>query len=158
MSFDANAFLNQTITEANSTRTVPCPEGEFKAFIDDGEKAITTREGGLDRNGNELSPQLVVQFAVMGDQMPNQVLKRDKVLVPMNIWLDIKDGALDMSEGKNVGLGRLRRAVGQNDPGPWSPNMLKGKGPVMIKVTQRSDKNDPEQKYGEISRISPITA
>jgi len=158
MSFNAESFLNQTITESMSTVTVPCPEGEFKAFIDDGENAIKVREGGLDRNGNELSPQCVVQFAIMGDQMPNQALKRDKVLVPMNIWLDIKNGALDMEEGKNVGLGRLRKAIGQNTPGPWNPLMMKGKGPVMIKVTQRSDKNEPLQKYAEVSRVSAITA
>jgi hypothetical protein len=158
MSFNADAFLNQSINESMSTVTVPCPEGEFKAFIDDGEKAVTVRDGGLDRNGNELSPQCVVAFAIMGDQMPNQVLKRDKVLVNMNIWLDIKDGDLDMSEGKNVGLGRLRKAIGQNNPGPWNPLMMKGKGPLMIKVTQRSDKNEPLQKYAEVSRVSPITA
>jgi len=35
--------------------------------------------------------------------------------------------------------------------------MMKGKGPVMIKVTQRSDKNDPTQKYAEVNRVSKIT-
>jgi hypothetical protein len=93
----------------------------------------------------------------MGDQMPNQILKRDKVLVPMNIWLDVNGEALDLSEGKNVGLGRLRKALDQND-GAWNPLMMKGRGPVMIKVTQRSDKNDPTQKYAEVNRVSKITA
>jgi hypothetical protein len=157
MPFDADKFLNQTITDPMSTHTIPCPEGEYKAFVDDGDKAITFREGGLDRNGNELSPQCVVLFAVMGDQIPNQVLKRDKVLVGMNIWLDVNGDALDLSEGKNVGLGRLRKAIDQND-GAWNPMMMKGRGPVMIKVTQRSDKNDPTQKYAEVSRVSKITA
>ena len=156
MAFDAEKFLNQTVTDPMSTVTIPCPEGEFKAFIDDGERAVTFRDGGLDRNGNELSPQCVVQFAIMGDQIPNQFLKRDKVIVPMNIWLDVNGDALDLSEGKNVGLGRLRKALDQND-GPWNPMMMKGKGPVMIKVTQRSDKNDPTQKYAEVNRVSKIT-
>ena len=156
MSFDADKFLNQTINDSMSTITIACPEGEFKAFIDDGEKAVTFREGGLDRNGNALSPQCVVLFAIMGDQMPNQQLKRDKVLVPMNIWLDVDGDALDLSEGKNVGLGRLRKALDQND-GAWNPMMMKGKGPLMIKVTQRSDKNDPTQKYAEVNRVSKIT-
>jgi hypothetical protein len=158
MAFDAEKFLNQTISDPMSTITIPCPEGEFKAFIDDGDKAVTFREGGLDRNGNELSPQCVVLFAIMGDQMPNQTLKREKVLVPMNIWLDVTAGgdALDLSEGKNVGLGRLRKALDQND-GAWNPMMMKGKGPVMVKVTQRSDKNDPTQKYAEVNRVSKIT-
>jgi len=157
MPFDADKFLNQTINDSMSTITIPCPEGEYKAFVDDGEKAITFREGGLDRNGNELSPQCVVLFAIMGDQLPNQVLKRDKVMVPMSIWLDVKNDALDLTEGKNVGLGRLRKALDQND-GAWSPMMMKGRGPVMVKVTQRSDKNEPTQKYAEVSRVSKIVA
>lgn len=156
MPFDADKFLNQTINDSMSTVTIPCPEGEFKAFVDDGDKAITFREGGLDRNGNALSPQCVVLFTIMGDQLPNQQLKRDKVNVPMNIWLDVLGEGLDLSEGKNVGLGRLRKALDQND-GAWNPMMMKGKGPLMIKVTQRSDKNDPTQKYAEVSRVSKIT-
>lgn len=154
MSFDADKFLNQNVSAPMSTITTPCPEGEFKAFVDDGDKAITFREGGLDRNGNELSPQCIVLFTIQ-DQLPNQVLKRDKVFVPMNVWLDVNGDTLDLSEGKNVGLGRLRKALDQND-GTWNPLMMKGKGPVMVKVTQRSDKNDPTQKYAEVSRISKI--
>ena len=159
MPFDSEKFLNQSVNAPMSTVTIPCPEGEYKAFVDDGEKAIAFREGGTDRNGNELSPQCVVMFAIMGDQIPNMQLKRDKVLVAMNCWLDVSaDGSsLDLSEGKNVSLGRLRKALDQND-GAWNPNMMKGKGPVMIKVTQRSDKNEPLQKYAEVSRVSKITA
>ena len=157
MAFDAEKFLNQTIQDPMSTITIACPEGEYKAFVDDGEKAVLFREGGLDRNGNELSPQCVVLFAIMGDQIPNQQLKRDKVLVPYNCWLDVKGDSLDLSEGKNVGLGRLRKALDQND-GAWDPMMMKGKGPVMIRVTQRSDKNDPTQKYAEVSRVAKISA
>jgi hypothetical protein len=158
MAFDADKFLNQTINEPMSTVTIPCPEGEFKAFIDDGEKAVSFREGGTDRNGNELSPQAIVMFAIMGDQLPNKILKRDKVLVPMNCWLDLDDAGvgLDLSEGKNVGLGRIRKAIDQNS-GAWNPNMMKGKGPVMVKVAQRSDKNEPLQKYAEVVRVSKIT-
>jgi hypothetical protein len=156
MPFNAEKFLNHSVDAPMSTVTVPCPEGEYKAFIDDGEKAITFREGGTSANGTELSPQCVVMFAIM-NQAPNDALKRDKVLVPMNCWLDLTDDGehLDLSEGKNVGLGRLRKALDQNS-GAWNPMMMKGKGPVMIKVSQRSDKNDPTQKYAEVNRVSKI--
>jgi len=155
MAFDADKFLNQTISSPMSTSTVPCPEGEYKAFIDDGDRAVTFREGGTDRNGNDLSPQCIVLFSIMDDVLKTQ-LGRDKVLVPMNIWLDVKGDSLDLTEGKNVGLGRLRKALGQND-GPWSPGMMKGRGPLMVKVGQRSDKNDPTIKYAEVVRVAPLT-
>ena len=75
----------------------------------------------------------------------------------MNCWLDLnEDGSgLDLSEGKNVSLGRLRKALDQNS-GAWNPMMMKGKGPLMVKVTQRSDKNDPTIKYAEVARVSKI--
>ena len=41
MAFDADKFLNQVVTEPMSTVTVPCPEGEYKAFVDDGDKGVT---------------------------------------------------------------------------------------------------------------------
>jgi len=155
MAFDADKFLNQTVNAPMSTSTVPVPEGEYKAIVDDGDKAISFREGGTDRNGNDLSPQCVVLFSILDDALKVK-LNRDKVLVPHNIWLDVKGDDLDLSEGKNVGLGRLRKALDMND-GAWSPNMMKGKGPVVIKVTQRSDKNDPTIKYAEVARVAKLS-
>jgi len=156
MGFNAEAFLNQTVSGPMSTITIPCPEGEFKAFVDDGDNAISFQEGGQDRNGNDLSPRMKVNFVITGDQIPNQQLTRDKVIVAMNVWLDVEGDQISTEEGKNVGLGRLRKALNQND-GAWNPLMMKGKGPVMIKVGQRSDRNDPTQKYAEVTRVSAIT-
>jgi len=156
MAFDAEKFQSQTVSAPMSTATVPCPEGEYRAFVDDGDNALTFQEGGLDRNGNELSPRMKVLFAITGDQLPNQILKRDKVLVPQTFWLDVDGDRIDTAEGKNVSLGRLRKALNQND-GPWNPLMMKGKGPVLIKVGQRSDRLDPTQKYAEVTRVSAIT-
>ena len=155
MAFDADKFLNQTVNVPMSTSNLQCPEGEYKAFIDDGDRAITFRDGGKDRNGNELSPQCIVLFNILDDRVKAD-LKRDKVLVPMNIWLDVQGDNLDLSEGKNVGLGRLRKALDQND-GAWNPNMMKGKGPLVVKVTQRSDKQDPTIKYAEVVRVAKLS-
>jgi hypothetical protein len=155
MPFDADKFLNQSINAPMSTSTVPVPEGEFKAFVDDGDKAITFREGRTLDNGTELSPQCIVMFSIMDDNLKTQ-LNRDKILVPLTLWLDVKGDSLDLSDGKNVGLGRLRKALDQND-GVWNPNMMKGKGPVMIKVGQRSDKQDPTIKYAEVTRVAKLS-
>lgn len=156
MVFNADKFLNSQVQGQMSTVVLVCPEGEYRAFVDDGDKAISFRDGDANKN---LSPQAVVLLAITGDQEPNRYLKREKVLVPMNCWLDLTDDGenLDLSEGKNVKLGQLRKVCGQNDGGPWNPLMLKGKGPFMVKVTQRADKNDPNIKYAEVARVAPIT-
>lgn len=156
MTFNADKFM-AGVQGGNATVTLVCPEGEYKAFVDDGDKAIGFRtfEG---KDGKPPSHQCTVLMAITGDQEPNKFLKRDKVLVPYTMWLDLDDAGenLSMEEGKNVKLGKLRELFGQN-AGAWNPNMMKGKGPFMIKVTQRPDRDDPSVKYAEVSRVAPIT-
>ena len=65
--------------------------------------------------------------------------------VRQTIWLDLTEsGSLDFGKGRNVGLGRLRDALGQNETGkPWQPGMMVG-GVAKIKVTHSIDKRDNE--------------
>lgn len=153
MAFDAEKFMTSTTAGPMSTSVPQCPEGEYRAVVDDGDKAITFRNGAKD--GREWH-QMAVLFSIQDDAV-KALLKRDKVLVPHNMFLDISGDQLDTEEGKNVGLGRLRKALNQNDGSAWAPAMMKGKGPVMVKVTHRADQNDPSIKYAEVSRVSPIT-
>lgn len=155
MAFDADAFLSTTVTGPMSTAPVLCPEGEFKAFVDDGDKALTFRSGES-KDTNKPWASVSVLFTILDENVKAQ-LKRDKVLVPMQAFLDLRDdgNGLDLTEGKNVSLGRLRKALGQND-GAWAPAMMKGKGPVMVKVGHRSDPKDPSIKYAEVTRVSAL--
>ena len=153
MTFDAEKFISSTTAAPLSTQTLLCPEGEYRAFIDDGEKALSFRNG---TGSNGEWHQMSVLCNIADDNVKAQ-LKRDKILVPLNIWLDIKGDGLDIEEGKNVGLGRLRKALGQNTSDAWAPAMMKGKGPLMVKVGHRSDPKDPEVKYAEVTRVSAIT-
>lgn len=158
MPFDADKFLNSTTQGAMATVVLVCPEGEYRAFVDDGDKAIQVRSF-KGKDGKPDSHQVQVLWAITGDQPPNQFLKREKVLVPQTVWLDVdENGDLDMSEGKNVGLGRLRRALNQNEASQaWNPLMMKGKGPCLIKTGQRADEKDPTIKYAEVTRVATIT-
>lgn len=154
MGFDAAKFLETTVTGPTSTAVLVCPEGEFKALVDDGDKAISavTFPG---KEGKRDSHQMSVLFSIMDDNAKAAV-KRDKCLVPLRAWLDVDDsGNLDWSEGRNVGIGRLRAALGQND-GAWNPLMMKGKGPVMVMVKHRANPEDPTIKYAEVTRVSAI--
>lgn len=138
-----------------ATTIVPCPEGEYRAIIDDGEKAITFMSGQKDgKNWHKMN----VGFKIL-DETVKAILGRDNVVVPMQMFLDLNETETDFdtSAGKNVSLGRLRDALGQNDDPSWSPAALKGKGPLMVKVTQRSDKTDPTIKYAEVSRVAKLS-
>lgn len=153
--FDADAFLSTTVDGPMSTAPLNCDEGEYKAIIDDGEKAIAFRSFP-GKNGKPDSHQCVIQFSILDDAQKAR-MQREKVLVPMTCWLDLnkEETGLDLSDGKNVALGRLRKAVGQND-GAWNPAMLKGKGPLMVKVTHRSNPETGD-KYHEVSRVAPLS-
>lgn len=156
MGFDADKFMQTNITGPTSTAVLICPEGEFRAVVDDGEKSIVARTFP-GKDGKADSHQVSVLFSILDDSAKAAV-KRDKCLVPYNIWLDVTSaGDLDVSEGKNVGLGRLRKALDQND-GAWNPGMMKGKGPVMVKVSHRADPKDPSIKYAEVTRVSAISS
>ena len=92
------------------------------------------------------------------DQRAKDLLKRDKVLTRYRFFLDLRsDGSLDTGQDKNVKLGQLRAAVGQNGPQPWNFGMLRGAGPFLARVKQTSDKKDPEVKYAEVTRVTKLT-
>jgi hypothetical protein len=79
--------------------------------------------------------------------------------VRQDIWLDQDaNGDLDYSKGKNVGLGRLREALGQNQPGQaWSPAALKGAGPAMLVVTERPDKDNRDIIYNDVKSVGVVS-
>lgn len=153
--FNADSFLNQTVEGPLSTSVTPCPEGEYKAMIDDSDKWLAFSNGTSSKSGDEWNKANIL-FNILDDGV-RTLLKKEKVLVPMQCFLDVTPlGTMDTGEGKNVSIGRLRAAAGQNEDPQWSLGKLKGYGPLMVKVTQRADPKDPTIKYAEVSRIAKI--
>ncbi len=71
--------------------------------------------------------------------------------------LDIDDaGRLKTGESANVGLGRLREAVGLNQPGqPFSLGMLQGRSLRFI-VGHRADPNDAAKIYEDVKAFRAL--
>jgi hypothetical protein len=159
MTFDAKEFAAATLDSPLSTQIVPCPEGVYTAVID-GEGDIDSwfREATWKdkKTGEERSAQtLKIPFKVT-DGGVQAKLGRDTVLVNYDIFLDLtKDGKLDKSEGKNTKLGQVFEALGMNGPGASILN-LRGAGPLMVKVSQRSDPKDPQTKYAQVDRVAKV--
>lgn len=147
--FDPDTFMTTSTDGANSTVSEPVPSGDFNAVIDKVDvRPVETKNGQ--------SYSMDVTWNILDDAVKSK-LDRDKVTVRQSIWLDMTaQGQLDMGKGKNVGLGRLRSAVGQNDPGkPWAPGMLTGAGPALIKVGHRADKNS-DQIFAEVKAVAKV--
>lgn len=146
--FDPNKFLESSISGANSTKVIPCPIGEFQGVIE----KIAPRQW-QSKDGTQTGVALDV-FWLVEDAGVKEQLKRDTVVVKQGIMLDLTpSGELDTSEGKNVGLGRLREAVGKNDPNElFTFTMLPG---LMgkIKVGHRVVGEDT---YAEVNAVAKL--
>lgn len=142
--FDADNFINTQYTEPSATKVMPCPVGEYNAQITE----LKTRV--IEKSGQVI---LTLDWAI-DDAKAQEATGRQKLTVRQDLFLDIENGALQFGEGKNVGLGRVRAAVGQNTGDSWAPSMLKGRT-AKVKVTHRPNK-DTGDIYDQISAVSAL--
>lgn len=145
--FDPDQFLAQTVEQSNDTKVIPCPAGEYPGYIK--ELKVSTGNGKDGSTWASLNPVWVID-----DQSVCEFLGREEVTVKQSIFLDLTDsGTLDMGKGKNVGLGRLREALGLNTPGQaFSFPMLVGR-PAKLTVTHRVVGEDI---YGDIKMVAKL--
>ena len=147
--FDPDSFLNEAVEGAMSTVAEPIPEGEYLAVVGSLEKSVAVRQTSKGQTILDITWEL--QDAALAE-----ALDRQTVTVRQSIFLDMTtNNTLDRGKGKNLGLGRVRAALGQNDPNkPWSFGMLKGAGPAMIKVTQRPNAEDDTVIYNDVKGVT----
>lgn len=142
-SFDKETFLATHVEGAMEVKFTPLPVGDYQAYIDD-----------IDAGEIGDSPVLYVSYAII-DETAKAFMKMDKPLVRDTVFLDFEpDGRLSLGVNKNVKLGAIRDATGQNKSGPWNPNMLRGAGPVMLKLGHRFNKKTGEGPYANVERIA----
>ena len=134
--FDAETFMATEVEAPMEVKYTPLPKGEYNAYIDEIEiRSVTGGALILDVNYIVNNPQLAEQLGL-------EVLQ-----ISQGIFLDVDDnGRLQIGPNKNVRLGRLREAVGQNTGAAWNFAMLRGAGPLMIHV-------EPDQKNADYSRV-----
>ena len=148
MSFDPDQFLNAAVTGSNSTKVIPVPIGSYQGVIE----KVAPRQW-QSRDGSQTGISLDV-FWLVEDQGVKEHLGRDTVVCKQGIMLDTTpQGGLDMAPGKNVGLGRLREAIGQNDASqPFSFHNLPGQT-AKIDVKHRIDGEDT---YAEVKSVAKL--
>lgn len=161
--FDPDLFMQQQVDQPLETEFRLCPEGEYQAMIGDfTSEAFEQIDFQYKRGPNAGQPGTMTKFScpfVISDSRLAAELGRDTATVMRQIILDIApDGGLDFGPNKNVPLGQIRNAVGQNNPGPWQISQLRGAGPVMVRVVHRSGKRNDgsDWKNAEVDRVVPI--
>jgi hypothetical protein len=161
--FDPETFMQQTIDAPLETEFLTVPAGEYTATIDDFTSEAFEQINFEYKKGPRAGTpgtmtKVTLPFVIQDDGL-KQELGRDKIVVYKQLILDVDDdGSLDFGKNKNIDLGRIRAAVGQNEPGPWSISNLRGAGPVMVKVGhvpfKRKDGSQGERV--EIERVVRI--
>lgn len=147
--FNPEQFLDQQFTEANDTKLVPVPVGEYTAIA--GEVKCRQWQSKADPSKSGLTLDITWEI---DDSAVKELLGRDKVTVRQGIMLDLTDsGSMDMGKGRNVGLGRLREALNLNQPGQaFSFSMIPGRL-AKVSVTHRID---GENIYAEVKSLARL--
>ena len=150
--FDPTTFLDQNVSGANSTQFIPHPAGDFPAVI----SKLSPRQ--IESRQNPGTQQTIVDVTYETDDAnAREVTGLAKPTVRQSLFLDLSDaGQLDMSKGKNVQLGRLREALGLNDPArPFAFSQLVGQ-PCMVKVTHNPSK-DGREVYANVDTVGKVS-
>ncbi len=134
--FNPELFLNTTVDAVLSTEYVNLPVGDYVAVIGpitaDSFKSFDIKRG---ENAGKKAYRLDLELMVDDPEGKLKELLGRPPKVFDGIMLDLRaDGSLEFGKGRNVQLGKLRDAVGQNKAGPWTFGNLAGQ-PVKITVT-----------------------
>ena len=146
--FSAEQFMQGSVTDAHDTVVPRVPDGIYLAQVN----KLDFRT--LEANGD--NPERTI-MEVTWNILDEKVAKLTGIANPIvrqSIWLDLDaQGKLLTTSGKNVGLGRLRDALGQNKAGkPWAPNMLVG-GSARVSVKGILNKKDGET-YSQVDKVT----
>lgn len=163
--FDADAFMGQSYDGELDTKVVLPPEGDYRAMFGDFNSETgfrTFTAGEKSKNAGKEYTIFTPPFALQDDPRLAEVKTArgsDEITVyHKGVFLDLTaEGGLDFSKGKNVDLGQMRDAVGQNQKQGWKFSDLIGAGPVMVKLIHEQDQNDSTKKYARISRVVKIS-
>lgn len=157
--FDPLQFLESgEVTGEMSTKFEPTPLGRYNFQI----KNYTARKITPKDTTKQAFTVFEVDCNVGGDaRTPDgrtikEITGRDDNGARYKTFLDFTEGGgLALGTGQNVGLGRLRAAVGQNSPTlPWKFAMLKGQV-FSAEVVHRQDEKNPERVYAELQNLMP---
>lgn len=132
--FDPETYMHTDVDGVMETKYTPVPEADYESSIDtiDIRKITTDRGAAIVLDVNH----------IINDPVLAEKMGMERLNVRQGIFLDVEpDGRIALGPNKNVKLGRLRAAVGQNSAKAWNFSMLEGAGPLMIAVSIDGDYN-----------------
>jgi hypothetical protein len=153
MPFDLDTIMNTTVDAPMATSYPTHPEGEFPFMFDADPKMLEVRNiKGVSANGNAYDFHQWELVALAQDPKVKADMGRDKVTIRCRVNLDFdENGRFATGTGKNVMLGQIREALGQNVPG-WTAKQLLGAGPFIGRVKHTEGKDG--RTYADIVAVA----
>jgi len=150
--FNPDTFLEQTVTGSLDTKYPVIPAGEYPAIS----QSIKAREMPNTKEP-EKGPYTVLDIVWnIDDAGVKEETGLDSPTCRQSVFLELKDGLLDMSAKKNIPLGRLREALGLNDPDrAFSFNDLVGQ-PAIVRIEQSANAKDPENPFSNVTKVAQV--
>jgi hypothetical protein len=157
--FDADAFMQQTVDGPLETEYKLVPVGEYQnAYIEDFDsKALQLSEGDSAKTGKAYSfLKFSLPFKITDDPKIMNEIGMDTARVYKELNLDRTDsGGIATGPNKNVELGRIYEAAGLNS-GNAALSNLRGTGPFVITVVHESGKRKDGSEWKQ-ARVGKIT-
>lgn len=148
--FDPEAFLDTTVDAPMETKRTPIPEGD--QYIG------TIKDLKLRTAKDRVIADITWSVLNVPEEVKARLGFQTDPTSRQSIFLDFDgNGRLATGPNMNVQLGRLREALGQNQPGmAWKMLMLKGAGPAQLKVSNRPDPRDASIIYDEVASVTRL--
>lgn len=154
MNFNPDDLLNLQLEGANDTKLIQIPADTYIGVIKAMDITEVTQRAD---NGDEVKRQ-VLRVSIGID---NEAVKEATGMAdPRGRWdcfLDLTpNGGLDMGKGKNVNLGKIREAVGMNDPTqPFSMRAMVGR-PLQATFELKKDKKSGDM-FSNITKVAALS-
>ena len=144
--FNPDNFLGTPIEGVGDTSFPTIEKGTWVFVIDD-VKVNVFKDKNNPGQDNQRWINLELQ-CTSSDPNLLEAMGRDKpVSARFRVLTEIENGTIRLGKGINGDLSRLREALGQNTPAPWSPSMMRGN---MLKITvdhERSNKPGDDREF-----------
>jgi hypothetical protein len=148
--FDANQFMQSSSSEAFDTKFQTIDAGEYTGTVAE----VTPKQFESKKEPGTYFTVLEIKWNLQLTAADIEKLGRDSASVRQTIFLDLNEqGNMAIGKGKNIALGRLRDALGQNVPGQsWGPgNLIGAAGVVTVKHNMRTG-----EPFPEVDHVTPF--
>lgn len=150
--FDPNTFMSDTITGATDTKYVPVPQGEYPAII----KSLSARQIPSRQDPSKQMTIVDIVYEI-DDSTVKEATGLDAPTVRQSVFLELTErGKIDNSKGKNVPLGKVRDALGLNNPDkPFALTDLVGRAAV-VTVEHTPNEKSPGDVYANVTKVGKL--